>query len=177
VLELLEGKNVSLRRAEKEDVSLVTQWWSSSEYMGEYQDILKISKAELEKIMLENTIFFIIEKKDGTKIGHINGWMHGRICVEIGFALVSSERGKSYGTEAIQMMVDYLFSKKDIVRIQAPTETKNIPSQKALEKVGFLNEGTMRKSHFVRGEYRDMYLYSILREEWKEPKILAKTTS
>ncbi len=160
--------------AEKDDVSLVVEWWSNSEYMGDFQDVMAISRAKMEKVMLEDTIFFIIEKKEGTKIGHIGGFMHGRICVEIGFAIVPSERGKGYGTEAIQMMVDYLFLEKDIVRIQAPTETKNIPCKKVLEKVGFMNEGTMRKSHSVRGEYRDMYLYSILRDEWKGPKILEK---
>ena len=171
---MLRGKIVNLKVAEKDDVSLVEQWWSNSQYMGEYQDVMTISKAKLEEVMFEDTIFFIIKKKDGAKIGHINGWMHGRICVEIGFALVPSERGKDYGTEAIQLMVDYLFLKKEIVRIQAPTETRNMPSQKALEKAGFTNEGTIRKSHYVRGEYRDMYLYSILREEWKEPKILTR---
>jgi len=41
----------------------------------------------------------------------------------------------------------------------------------------FKKEGTVRKSFFMRGEWRDAYLYSILREEWKEPKILTKTTS
>jgi hypothetical protein len=40
-------------------------------------------------------------------------------------------------------------------------------------KVGFTKEGTIRKS--VNGVRRDSYLYSILREEWKEPKILTKT--
>jgi len=40
-------------------------------------------------------------------------------------------------------MVDYLFLKKDIVRIQAPTETRNMPAQKALEKAGFASEGTI----------------------------------
>ena len=168
---MIKGKMVNLKVAEKNDVSLVAQWWSNSRYMGDYQDVVTISKAKLEKVMLEDTIFFIIEKKDGTKIGHINGFMRGRM-MEIGFALVPSERGKGYGTEAIQLMVDYLFLTKDIVRIQAPTEATNMPSQKALEKAGFINEGTMRKSLYVRGEYRDMYLYSILREEWKEPKIL-----
>ncbi len=42
-----------------------------------------------------------------------------------------------------------------------------------LEKAGFAKEGTIRKS--VNGVRRDSYLYSILREEWKEPKILTKT--
>jgi len=45
-----------------------------------------------------------------------------------------------------------------------------------LEKVGFAKEGTIRKFFFMRGEWRDAYLYGILREEWKEPKILTKTT-
>ena len=173
---MLKGEIVNLKVAEKDDVSLVAQWWSNSQYLGEYQDVMIISKAELEKVMLEDTIFFIIEKKDGARIGHISGWMRGRM-MEIGFALVRSERGKGYGTEAIQIMVDYLFFSKDIVRIQTPTGTKNIASQKALEKAGFSKEGIMRKSWYVRREYRDMYLYSILREEWKEPKLLTAKTN
>jgi len=171
---LLEGNNVNLRKAGKDDVSLVVEWWCNPQYMGNFQDIMTISKAKMEKVMLEDTIFFIIEKKDGTKIGHIGCFMGGRTSLEIGYALVPSERGKSYGTEAIQMIVDYLFLKKDSVRIQAPAATENIASQKALEKAGFSREGLMRKSGYAKGEYIDQYLYSILREEWKEPKILPK---
>jgi RimJ/RimL family protein N-acetyltransferase len=44
-----------------------------------------------------------------------------------------------------------------------------------LEKAGFQKEGTMRDETFNRGERRDFYLYSILRREWKEPKILTRT--
>jgi RimJ/RimL family protein N-acetyltransferase len=44
-----------------------------------------------------------------------------------------------------------------------------------LEKADFKKEGVLRKSAFIRGEWRDLLLYSILREEWKEPKILTKT--
>jgi len=32
----------------------------------------------------------------------------------------------------------------------------------------------MRDESFDRGEWRDFYLYSILRREWKEPKILTR---
>jgi RimJ/RimL family protein N-acetyltransferase len=44
-----------------------------------------------------------------------------------------------------------------------------------LEKVGFKKEGIIRKHDFVYGKWIDDYIYSILREEWKEPKILTKT--
>jgi RimJ/RimL family protein N-acetyltransferase len=33
----------------------------------------------------------------------------------------------------------------------------------------------MRDETFDRGAWRDFCLYSILRREWKEPKMLAKT--
>jgi ribosomal-protein-alanine N-acetyltransferase len=51
----------------------------------------------------------------------------------------------------------------------------NKAAQRVLEKAGFKVEGTIRKLSFVRGEWTDRILYSILLEEWKEPRILTKT--
>jgi RimJ/RimL family protein N-acetyltransferase len=178
---LLEGKNVNLRVIEKEDVPLLVDWWSNPDFGGEHFSPTQTTRAGMEKF-LESTVFetkgFIIEKKDGSKIGYIwhfnllNSYMN---MLEIGYGLVPSERGKGYCTEATQLMVDYLFLSKDIVRILATTHPKNVISQKILEKVGFEREGTMRKCYFNRGEWTDMFLFSILREEWKEPKILTRT--
>jgi RimJ/RimL family protein N-acetyltransferase len=88
--------------------------------------------------------------------------------------LVSSERGKGYGTEATKLMVDYLFLSKNIVRIQTTTNARNKPAQKTLKKIGFQIEGTIRKCQLVRGVWNDFYLLSILRDEWKGPRILTK---
>ena len=89
--------------------------------------------------------------------------------------MVPSERGKGYCTEAVQLMVDYLFLSKDTVKIQAATQVENIASQKILEKTGFKRDGLMRKEMMIWGKWADGYLYSILREEWKESKILTRT--
>lgn len=72
-------------------------------------------------------------------------------------------------------MVDYLFLSKENMRIQAQTDARNVASQRVLEKAGFKKEGTLRKNFFMRGDWTDTLLYSILREEWKGPKILTKT--
>jgi RimJ/RimL family protein N-acetyltransferase len=93
--------------------------------------------------------------------------------LEIGYAVAPSERGKGYCTEAAQLMVDYLFLSMDVSRVQATISTRNKASERVLEKAGFTREGTIRRH--VRGARRDLYLYSILREEWKEPKILTRT--
>jgi len=73
-----------------------------------------------------------------------------------------------------KIMVDYLFLSKNIVRIQAETHPDNMTSQRILEKSGFKKEGIIRKSFFSRGVFKDTVMFSILREEWKEPRILTK---
>jgi ribosomal-protein-alanine N-acetyltransferase len=176
---LLEGKRVNLRVMEKEDLPLVAEYENNPEFWGELAvyPLLQKSKVDLEKEYdkrppEEN--WFFIEKKDGTRIGAIFHFLEGRQ-LEIGYALIQSERGKGYCTEAVKIMIDYLFLSKEITRIQAHTDVKNVVSQKILEKTEFKKEGTIRKYAFGSGQWRDALLYSILREEWKGPKILTKT--
>jgi RimJ/RimL family protein N-acetyltransferase len=176
---MFEGKNVNLRIVEKEDLSFYVKWVNDPSFFGEYNPLEQAAKVEMEKeydtAPSERKRFFV-EKKDGTKIGVVGVFPVGDLW-EIGFALILSERGKGYGTEAVTIFVDYLFLSRDLVRIQATTDLRNIASQRILEKVGFKKEGIIRKSMFIRGEWRDLQLYSILREEWKEPKTLTNTAS
>jgi hypothetical protein len=46
---LLEGKNVNLRIVEKEDLQLSADLINNSDYFGEYNPLVQISKADLEK--------------------------------------------------------------------------------------------------------------------------------
>lgn len=177
---MLEGKNVNLRLAEKEDLALLAEWVNKPEVFGEYNPLHQMSRADFEKIFdgPHEEKWFVVEKKDGTKIGFVAHFYVLHVAgrqLEIGYSLLPNERGKGYCSEAIKIMVDYLFLSKDIGRIQAQTDPRNVASQKVLEKAGFKREGTLRRSFFMRGEWRDSYIYSILREEWKEPKILTKT--
>jgi RimJ/RimL family protein N-acetyltransferase len=178
VFGLLEGKLVNLRVIEKEDFPILAEWFSEPEFWGEYKGLGQLSKGNIEKWydkeLAEGGKWFFIEKKDGTKVGFIHHFLWGNM-LEIGYVLIPTERGKGYCTEAVQLMVDYLFLSKDIVRIQAVTHVENKASQKVLEKTGFKKEGILRKSVFVMGVWADFYILSILREEWKKPKILTKT--
>jgi RimJ/RimL family protein N-acetyltransferase len=175
---LLEGKLVNLRVVEKEDLPLLLEWFNSLEFSGRYNPLdAQQSKAEIEKkydnLGCEKK-WFLIEKKDGSKIGFIEQFAV-RSHWGIGFVSIPSERGKGYCTEAVQLMVDYLFLSKDIAKILALTHIENIASQKVLEKTGFKREGLLRKELLIWGKWVDCYRYSILREEWKEPKVLTRT--
>jgi RimJ/RimL family protein N-acetyltransferase len=167
---------------EKEDLPLFVEWANKPEVFGEYNPLHQMSKTEAEK-MLENPSdfkVFFIEKKDGSKIGFIAHFnvLHlgtGTKQLEIGYSLVPSERGKGYCSEAVNIMADYLFLSREVMRIQAQTDQRNMASQRVLEKAGFKKEGLLRNNFYMRGEWTDDYIYSIIREEWKEPKILTRT--
>ena len=175
---MLEGKNVNLRIVEREDLLLISEWTANPDFLGEYVSLWQRSKAEWQKRydnLPAEEKWFLIEKKDGTKVGFMQHFPI-KSSQELGYALVPNERGKGYSSEAVELVVDYLFLSRDVVRIQAQTDVRNVASQKILEKAGFKKEGTIRKDDFIRGEWRDRYLFSILREEWKETRILTKTT-
>ena len=177
MFKVLEGKTVNLRVAEKEDLLFLKEWRNNLEFTGQFQSVSQETMKDLEKQYgdLVDEKWFFIEKKDGTKIGTMSHKPVFKI-QEIGSALLPSERGKGYCSEAVMIMVDYLFLSKDIPRIQAHTDARNVPAQKVLEKAGFKKEGTFRKEYFVRGEWRDSCIFAILREDWKEPKILTRIT-
>ena len=183
VFKVLEGKDVNLRVVEKDDIDFLVETLNDIDFDSEFLPISQTSKAEaLRKFENPSQVAtmcerqrFVIEKKDGTRIGTIAHWLaQPERFLEIGYDVVRSERGKGYGTEAVQLIVDYLFLSMNIGRIQAFTDVRNKASQRVLDKAGFKREGTLRNAGFVRGHKADAYLYGVIREEWKEPKILTK---
>ncbi|MFX0001605.1 MAG: GNAT family N-acetyltransferase [Candidatus Hermodarchaeota archaeon] len=177
---MLKGTNINLRFMEQEDIPLYHEWFNTPEIKGMYNagTFNQRSKDLLQRILsnLTNDVqIFIIEKKDKTSIGIILYFLvkGGPVeLLEIGYLIIPSERQKGFCTEAVTIFVDYLFLTKNISRIQATADVRNIGSHKVLEKTGFSKEGVMRHMIFNQGNWRDFALYSILRNEWKEPKIL-----
>jgi len=174
---LLKGKRVNLSIIEKSDLPLLKEWYNDLEVAGAYERITQNRLGDIEKwyddSVAKNGQWFFIEKKDGTKVGHITqSQTGGQMGVRIGYVVIPKEQRKGYANDAVQVMVDYLFLSKSIVRIQAETDPDNKASNKVLIKAGFKKEGVMRKAFLCRGDWRDAMLYSILREEWKKPKIL-----
>jgi RimJ/RimL family protein N-acetyltransferase len=176
---LLEGKKVCLKLVDKEDLGFFLDFWNNIAFYGNFEPIAEqMSKAEAEKYLSDTAkrSCFLIQKKTGKEIGLMVHFGEKSGSVTVGYAIMPSEQSKGYGTEALQLMVDYLFHSKQVNRIKANTDPENLASQRLLEKSGFKHEATTRKSSFVRGEWRDEYRYSMLREEWKESRLLTKPT-
>lgn len=88
---------------------------------------------------------------------------------EIGIVLVPEHRGTGAGTAAQRMLVEHLFATTTVHRLWAGTQTDNLAEQHALEKAGFQREGLLRGSVFRDGQWRDSYVYGLLRTDLLPP--------
>ena len=87
---------------------------------------------------------------------------------ELGIDLYDdADRGRGLGSEALRLLTDHLFAKQDTGRVQASTSLENHAMRRALEKLGFREEGVMRGFMANDAGGRDDYvLYGVTREDW-----------
>lgn len=85
--------------------------------------------------------------------------------IQLGIVLLPENRGRGIGSRAQQLLADHLFATTVAHRLEAGTEVDNVAEQRALERAGFTREGLLRGRGFVRGEWRDGYMYARLRND------------
>lgn len=77
-------------------------------------------------------------------------------------------RGRGIGTFAVVEMLNHAFYNMNLHRIELTVLRKNECAQHLYEKVGFMCEGIKRKAKYKNGQFEDMKIYSVLREEFEE---------
>lgn len=94
--------------------------------------------------------------------------------LEIGWTWYTREvRGTRVNPTAKYMLLQYAFDELNMVRVQLKCDARNIASRRAIEKLGAVREGVLRK-HLIMpdGFVRDTVYYSILDDEW--PAVAAR---
>lgn len=82
---------------------------------------------------------------------------------EIGYAISEKYWGNGIATEAVNMAVLRVFKELEYLdRVEGLVYKENKASQRVLEKAGFTRDGLLRKYFFVKGESKDIVLYSVL---------------
>lgn len=77
-----------------------------------------------------------------------------------------SQHGKGYGYEASIAMLRHAFYRMNLNRIQLGVENNNKAAIALYKKVGFVEEGILRKNIYKNGEFSDSLIMGILREEF-----------
>jgi ribosomal-protein-alanine N-acetyltransferase len=85
----------------------------------------------------------------------------------VGTWLGSAYWGTGANAASKALVARLAFGPLRMERLGAWADVRNPRSQRALERVGFVREGTLRAFHRHYDERRDVISYSLLREEWE----------
>ncbi|MFS0638907.1 GNAT family protein [Mesobacillus foraminis] len=177
----LETKRLVLREVTTEDSNSLLKYLSDEEVMKYYglNPFESINDA-LDEISWYQSIqknktgirWGITLKDQGAVIGscgfHNSVLQHFR--TEIGFELSKDHWGKGIAFEAVQAIISYGFEHLELQRIEALIEPPNSSSQRLVEKLGFIREGLLRNYEFTCGKFDDLYMYSLLKQDFDEVK-------
>nr|AFK44871.1 unknown [Lotus japonicus] len=103
---------------------------------------------------------------DDRSIGFVSvyQWPGDERCkADIGYAIASNYWGQGIATQALKIVVPQVFMDfPNLLRLQAFTDVENKASQRVLEKAGFLREGVLRKYTYIKGDIKDLVVFSFL---------------
>jgi N-acetyltransferase len=74
-------------------------------------------------------------------------------------------------TECKYLLLRHAFETLGAIRVQLQTDSRNVTSQRAIERIGAVKEGVLR-NHVIMpdGYYRHSVYYSIIESEWSAIK-------
>ena len=113
--------------------------------------------------------FVVVLRPAGQLIGDCAAMPHAddsRQC-EIGFTIAPKYQGHGYATEAVRLLLGYLFTARGKHRITACCDPRNTASAALLERLGMRREGHLRQSTWAKGEWTDDLVYALLHDEWQ----------
>lgn len=88
--------------------------------------------------------------------------------VEIGWTwLTPSKQRTATNTESKLLMLRHAFEEWGCVRVEFETASENVKAREALNRIGAVEEGTLRKHMIIQGNLRDSVYFSILEREWE----------
>jgi aminoglycoside 6'-N-acetyltransferase len=173
---MIEGKLVSLRPVERQDLPQIEAWDNDPDVLGEFNVFGLSGRQGKEEAFAKEGFLganqgLLIVEAGGEAIGVANyrrvdhGPPNGGHAYQLGTHLTPEARGKGFGVEVASLLADYLFDAYPVMRIEAETDVENLPAQRALEKAGFTREGVLRSAQWRGGGWHDLVIYSKLRGE------------
>ena len=114
-------------------------------------------------------VFSIVSLEDKSFMGHISLFniASHELYVTMGIYLGEQYRHKGYGSEAIKLLCDYIFDTQRFNAIHLEVFGFNAHAVNAYKKAGFVECGRWHKALYHLGEYHDIILMELLKDDYK----------
>ncbi|WP_078596092.1 GNAT family N-acetyltransferase [Evansella clarkii] len=177
MIDLLNSKNIRLRKMENEDIEKYHQWRNDLEVMETTSPVLDVYSLDETRNFVTNVILnasssrsYIIELKEEkvpigvTSLINIDTKNRNAECIiDIG---EKEYWGKGYGTEAFKLLIDYAFLELNLHRLSLRVFSLNEKAVHIYTKLGFVKEGVIRESLYRHGQWHDIINMGILKEDY-----------
>lgn len=176
-LPVIRGERVYLRASERSDVPTFVRWFNDSETLSYLSMRAPMSEAAEDQWFTQMLAqegkdayhFVMCRLEDDRPIGTIGLFRVDEVNGNAGIGIGIGEKslwGQGYGTDAMFALLDFGFGQLRLERMWLEVYDYNARARRSYEKCGFVLEGTERHAIFKRGEFHDVHLMSILRDEW-----------
>lgn len=172
---MIIGAKASLRAIEESDAPLYHRWINDHEtntWRGLYHPTSACEASDWLKSLSQvqtDRLALVVQDEESNAIGLIglrnicSRSRRAEIWIYLG---EKSKWGCGYASDAIRTLCHYAFDEMNLFRIWLECDPTYLSAVKCYEKAGFVLEGTLRKSYYRRGEYRDSCIMGLLREDW-----------
>ena len=172
---MLVGKRIKLRLLEQRDLpnrvewindaeniqTLLFDWPTSLDKTTKWFNNVVMDQSKLNLSIIDISNDELVGMTGLLNIDRINH--NAQLYITIGN---KKYRGKHLPDEVIPLVLEYGFSELDLVKIYLYTLPNNDLARHVYERNGFHLDGILRKHVYCRGKQQDLYVHSILREEF-----------
>lgn len=183
-MSFLVGKKVALREVRKSDLKQFQKFRNSYEDTKNFRTWYPLTKYNQGKYWTEivnnhdKHIVFTIIKRNSIiyplyhTIGEVRcsyiDWVNRK--GEIGIVIGKEFRRKGYATEALELLMEFVFNRMNLNRLEAQYIEDNDASRKLFHGLGFIEEGIIRDAQYYDGMYHDTIISSMLAIEYISKK-------
>ena len=169
----VEGKRIYLSPVSQEDAEIYTKWMtdpvicrntnsnqrivtltSEREFLAHANDILAIVKKDNEELLGNISFSKVDYRNRNAEVGLFIGEEH--------------HRHLGYGTEALNLMLEYGFQQLNFHSILLNVLSFNENAIRCYEKLGFQVVGTIKEVVYDHGVYYDRIIMQILESDWRK---------
>ena len=169
----LIGERITLRAIEEDDMEMLRSMMNDPQIEnflgGKSFPVSKNAQKEwFNKLRIDfNELRLMIESESnviGTIILNNIDYINGN--AEIHIKLLENYSNKGYGSEAVKLVLKYAFFELRLESIYAHVIEYNEKSIKMFKKIGFKLDGVFRKRIFKNGQFIDVCILSMMKEEF-----------
>ena len=114
---------------------------------------------------------------------HVDGRLSGQVTVSgivrgafdsgfVGYWVDRRVAGRGVMPTALALVLDHCFGPVGLHRVEANVRPENAASRRAVQKLGFVEEGLHRRYLYIDDDWRDHVSYALLREDVPEGVLL-----